>query len=147
MEETKMTHPFRLLTVLSLGLLAASLCTAQSSPQSSAPLFASTPIVTSPLTGDERKQMVLISVAMQPTGAVPFHTHPGDCVGTVVEGVVELLVEGQPPRRVVAGETYSNLRGTVHGFRNAGETPAKLLNSLVVDKGVPFVIPAAPIAR
>jgi quercetin dioxygenase-like cupin family protein len=111
------------------------------------PLFTSKPIITSPLTGDDRKQIVLISVAMQPTGAVPFHTHPGDCVGTVVEGVVELLVDGQPSRRVVAGETYSNLRGTIHGFRNVGETPAKLLNSLVVDKGVPFVIPAAPTSK
>jgi quercetin dioxygenase-like cupin family protein len=137
-----MTHPFRSPTVLIFGLLAASLCTAQSSPQSNLPLFASKPIITSPLTGDEQRQMVLISVAIQPTGAVPFHTHPGDCVGTVVEGVVELLVDGQPPKRVIAGETYSNLRGTIHGFRNVGESPAKLLNSLVVDKGVPFVIPA-----
>ena len=142
-----MMHTFRSLIALSSGLLAASLCNAQSTPQSNLPLFTSKPIITSPLTGDDRKQIVLISVAMQPTGAVPFHTHPGDCVGTVVEGVVELLVDGQPPRRVIAGETYSNLRGTIHGFRNVGETPAKLLNSLVVDKEVPFVIPAAPTSK
>jgi quercetin dioxygenase-like cupin family protein len=142
-----MTQPLRSLTVLSFGLLVASLCTAQSSPQSNLPLFASKPIMISPLTGDEQRQMVLISVAIQPTGAVPFHTHQGDCVGTVVEGIVELLVDGQPPKRVIAGETYSNLRGTIHGFRNIGESPAKLLNSLVVDKGVPFVIPAVPTSK
>lgn len=141
-----MRRYFPELAVLSLGLLAASLCSAQNNSQSSTPLFASKPIITSPITGDERKQMVLISVAIQPTGAVPFHTHPGDCVGTVVEGVVELLVEGQPPRRYTAGETYSNPRGTIHGFRNAGEAQAKLLNSLVVDKGVPLVIPVIPAA-
>ena len=142
-----MAQPFRTLTVLSFGLLATSICTAQSSAQSTTPLFTSKPIITSQITGDEQKQMVLISVAIQPTGAVPFHTHPGDCVGTVVDGVVELLVDGQPPRRVVAGETYSNLRGTIHGFRNVGETPARLLNSLVVDKGVPIVITAVPTSR
>jgi quercetin dioxygenase-like cupin family protein len=142
-----MTHPFRSLTILGFGLLATSLCTAQSNAQSSLPLYTSRPVITSPLTGDEQKQMVLISVAIQPTGAVPFHTHPGDCVGTVVEGVVELLVDGQPPRRVIAGETYNNLRGTIHGFRNVGETPAKLLNSLVVDKGVPFLNPATPTSK
>ena len=142
-----MAQPFRTLTVLSFALLATSICTAQSSAQSTTPLFTSKPIITSQLTGDEQKQMVLISVAIQPTGAVPFHTHPGDCVGTVVDGVVELLVDGQPPRRVVAGETYSNLRGTIHGFRNVGETPARLLNSLVVDKGVPIVITAVPTSR
>ena len=142
-----MAQPFRTLTVLSFALLATSICTAQSSAQSTTPLFTSKPIITSQITGDEQKQMVLISVAIQPTGAVPFHTHPGDCVGTVVDGVVELLVDGQPPRRVVAGETYSNLRGTIHGFRNVGETPARLLNSLVVDKGVPIVITAVPTSR
>ncbi|WP_425258440.1 cupin domain-containing protein [Rubrivivax sp. RP6-9] len=94
------------------------------------------------VTGDDRKELVLMSVSIQPTGAVPMHTHPGDCVGSVVEGTVELLVEGQPPRRIAPGEAYSNLRGTVHGFRNMGEAPAKLLNSLFVDKDAPRVQPA-----
>ena len=142
-----MKNDFPALIVMSFALLAASVCSAQSSSTPSAPLFTSKPIIISPLTGDERKQMVLISVAIQPTGAVPWHTHPGDCVGTVVEGVVELLVDGLPPRRVAAGETYSNLRGTIHGFRNVGEAQVKLLNSLVVDKGVPFVVPAAPTSK
>lgn len=88
-------------------------------------------------------EIVLLSVSIQPAGAVPMHTHPGDCVGSVVEGAVELLVEGQAPRRVGAGEAYNNLRGTVHGFRNVGDAQAKLLNSLVVDKGAPRVQPAA----
>ena len=83
-----------------------------------------------------------MAVSIQPRGAVPMHIHPGDCVGSVTEGAVELLVEGQAPRRVVAGEAYSNLRGTAHGFRNVGDTQAKLLNSLLVDKGVPRVLPA-----
>ncbi len=142
-----MKHSFPTLAALSSALLAVSLCSAQSTPQPSTPLFASKPVIISPVTGDDKKQMVLISVAIQPTGAVPWHTHPGDCIGTVVEGVVDLLVDGQPPRRVAAGETYSNLRGTIHGFRNAGEIQAKLLNSLFVDKGVPFVISTAPTAK
>lgn len=137
-----MKHVLPALSALILGLVTYSPCSAQSSRPTGTPLFASKPIITSPITGDDKKQMVLISVAVQPTGVVPLHTHPGDCVGTVIEGVVELLVEGQSPRRIAAGETYSNLRGTIHGFRNAGETQAKLLNSLVVDKGLPFVVPA-----
>jgi quercetin dioxygenase-like cupin family protein len=147
LKESSMKHFSSTLPTLTFGLLAASLCSAQSGPQPNTPLFASKPIITSPVTGDDKKQMVLIAVAIQPTGAVPWHTHPGDCVGTVIEGVVDLLVEGQPPRRIAAGETYSNLRGTIHGFRNAGEVPAKLLNSLFVDKGVPFVIPAASTSK
>lgn len=135
------------IAALGVGLFAASICPAQSTSAPGTPLYSSKPIISSPITGDDRKQMVLVSVAIQPAGAVPMHTHPGDCVGTVVEGAVELLVEGQAPRRFTAGETYSNLRGTVHGFRNAGDAQAKLLNSLVVDKGVPFVVPAAPAGK
>lgn len=66
-----------------------------------------------------------------------MHTHPGDCIGSVVEGTVELLVEGQQPRLVSAGEAYNNLRGTVHGFRSVGGGHARLLNNLMADKGVP----------
>lgn len=126
-----------------LVALAASAVQAQQASAPTAPLYASKPIMAAPVTGDDKKEVVLMSVSIQPTGAVPMHTHPGDCVGSVVEGTVELLVEGQPPRRVAAGEAYSNLRGTVHGFRNVGDTQAKLLNSLVVDKGAPRVQPAA----
>lgn len=80
-------------------------------------------------------------VSIQPSGAVPMTTYPGYCVGPVVEGTVELL-GGQPPRRIAAGEPYSKMRGTVHGFRYAGDVQARLLNSLVVDKGAPPVQPA-----
>lgn len=136
------TSRIRCFALSSLCLLAAA-AVAQQAPAPAAPLFASKPVLVSPITGDDKKEMVLMSVAIQPTGMVPMHTHPGDCVGTVVEGTVELLVEGQPPRRVVAGETYANLRGTAHGFRNVGDMPVRLLNSLVVDKGSPRVQPAA----
>jgi quercetin dioxygenase-like cupin family protein len=106
-------------------------------PASAAPTFSSKQVHLSPLTGDDKKELVLISVSIAPGGAVPMHTHPGDCLGSVVEGVVELLVEGQSPRLVSAGEAYNNLRGTVHGFRNVGGGPARLLNNLAADKGVP----------
>lgn len=141
-----------LAAALALAAGAAAPAHAQQAPPGAAPgaappLYASRPIVAAPVTGDDRRELVLLSVAIQPAGAVPMHTHPGDCVGSVVEGVVELLVEGQAPRRVAAGEAYSNPRGTVHGFRNVGDAPARLLNSLVVDKGAPRVQVAAPPAK
>lgn len=129
---------------LALAALAASSAQAQQASAPAVPLYASKPIMAAPVTGDDKKEMVLLSVTIQPAGMVPLHTHPGDCVGSVVEGTVELLVDGQPPRRIAAGEAYGNVRGTVHGFRNVGDTQARLLNSLVVDKGAPRVQLAAP---
>lgn len=140
-EPTVCAHRIRLVPMLSIGLLAASAALAQQASAPATPLFVSKALIASPVTGDDKKEIVLMSVAIQPTGAVPLHTHPGDCVGSVLEGTVELLVDGQPPRRVAAGETYANPRGTPHGFRNVGEAPARLLNSLVVDKGAPRVQP------
>jgi quercetin dioxygenase-like cupin family protein len=140
---------FRTALVPGLCLVALAISSVQAQ-QASAPapqLYASKPIMAAPVTGDDKKEMVLMSVSIQPTGAVPMHTHPGDCVGSVVEGTVELLVEGQPPRRLAAGEAYGNPRGTAHGFRNVGDTQVKLLNSLVVDKGAPRVQPAAQPAK
>lgn len=133
----------RVRTLAGVVLVAGSV-QAQQAPVPTPQPFVSQPILAAPVTGDDKKEMVLMSVSIQPAGAVPMHTHPGDCVGTVVEGTVELLVEGQSPRRVASGEAYSNPRGVVHGFRNVGDTQAKLLNSLVVDKGAPRVQPGKP---
>jgi quercetin dioxygenase-like cupin family protein len=135
-------HHIRLLSALTLALVASTPGIAQQPLTPSPQLYASKPIMVSPLSGDEKKEVVLLSVTIQPSGAVPMHSHPGDCVGSVVEGTVELLMEGQPPKRISAGEGYSNLRGTVHGFRNVAETQAKLLNNLVIDKGAPRIQPA-----
>jgi quercetin dioxygenase-like cupin family protein len=137
----------RLVSVLALCVLVAAAAVAQQASAPAAPLFVSKPLIASPVTGGDKKEIVLMSVALQPTGAVPLHTHPGDCVGSVIEGTVELLVDGQPPRRVAAGDTYANPRGTPHGFRNVGDAPARLLNSLVVDKGAPRVQPVVAPAR
>jgi quercetin dioxygenase-like cupin family protein len=135
----------RFISAFCLTQLAISFGLAQqaSSPSAQPQLYTSKPIMVSTLTSDDRKEIVLLSVSIQPNGSVPMHTHPGDCVGSVVEGAVELLIEGQSPRRIEAGEAYSNVRGTVHGFRNVGDTQAKLLNNLVVDRGAPRVQPAA----
>jgi quercetin dioxygenase-like cupin family protein len=132
---------------VALALLPASWGQAQQAAAPTPQAFVSKVIMTAPVTGDDKKEMALLAVSMPPAGGVPMHTHPGDCVGSVIEGAVELLVEGQAPKRVAAGEAYSNLRGTVHGFRNVGDTPARLLNSLVVDKGAPRVQMAAQPAK
>jgi len=50
-------------------------------------------------------------------------------------------------RAEAVGEAYSNVRGAVRGFRNIGDTQAKLLNTLVVDKDAPRVQPAAQVPK
>ena len=131
------------LTVLAFSATILTFPVPAHAQTNASPGFTSKAVQTSPITGDDTKQVVLMAVSIQPGAAVPPHTHPGDCVGALVEGNVELLVLGKEPRRLVAGDTYANPQGTVHWFRNTGESPAKLLNTLVVLKGVPPVQPAS----
>jgi quercetin dioxygenase-like cupin family protein len=139
--------PFQLCLAALVSAFATSNTFAQASPTSTPPLFPSKPVQSSPVTGDPGKEILLLAVSIAPAGAVPTHVHPGDCVGSVVEGSVELIVEGKEPRRLSAGDSYANPRGTVHSFRNTGDGQARLLNTLVVEKGVPPVQPVAAQAK
>lgn len=113
--------------------------------QITAPGFASKPMLASTITGVEGKEVVILSVVIEPGASSPRHTHPGDCYGSIVEGEVELLVEGQAPRRFTAGQAWHNPRGPAHSFRSVGTTPARLINTLIVDQGKPRTeIVAAP---
>jgi len=91
-----------------------------------APGFVSKPVLVSPITGDETKEIVVIAVTIAPGASSPAHTHPGDCIVTVSEGAVELRIEGKEPRRLAAGDAFVNPSGPVHQFTNVGATPAHL---------------------
>lgn len=114
--------------------------------QVTAPGFVAKPMFVGPISGVEDREIAMIDVSMAPGASAPHHTHPGDCYGAIVEGTVELVVEGQEPRRFAAGQAWHNPRGPAHYFRNVGDTPARLVNTLVVDKGKPRtqVQPATP---
>jgi len=70
-------------------------------------------------------------------GAAGKHTHPGEEFGYVVEGTLELTIEGQPPRMVKAGESFYVPAGLVHDGKNVGSGSAKVLATYVVEKGKP----------
>jgi quercetin dioxygenase-like cupin family protein len=103
--------------------------------------FAAKPLIQSTIEGDASKEAAVLAIAIAPGGSSGRHTHPGDCYGTVVEGAVELRVEGREPRRVSAGEAWHNPRGAIHELRNIGDAPARVVNTLVVDKGKPRMQP------
>ncbi len=70
------------------------------------------------------------------------HTHPGDEISYVLEGEATLLIDGQPPRTVKAGESFVVPAGVVHDAHNDGNVPTKLLGVYVVEKGQPLASPA-----
>ncbi len=72
-----------------------------------------------------------------PGVAAGRHTHPGEELGYVLEGQLELRIDGQPPRIVKAGEVFFVPAGLVHDGINTGSGKAKVLATYVVEKGKP----------
>ena len=74
-------------------------------------------------------------------GAAGRHTHPGMETGYVLEGELELLIDGKPPMKIKAGESYQIPEGAVHDAK-AGDKPFKVLGVYVVKAGEPLAKPA-----
>ena len=74
-------------------------------------------------------------------GAAGRYTHPGAETGYVLEGELELLIDGQPPMKIKAGESYQIPEGAVHDAK-AGDKPFKVLGVYVVKAGEPLAKPA-----
>ncbi len=69
------------------------------------------------------------------------HTHPGEELTYILEGEIELRVDGEPPRVVRAGETFFLPAGVVHEGVNSGSGKTKVLATYIVDKGKPLALP------
>ena len=52
------------------------------------------------------------------------------------------MIEGQPPRKVKAGDGFVISGGLKHDAHNTGPQPLKLVGVYVVDKGKPLATPA-----
>lgn len=88
------------------------------------------------------KQTTVALASFAPGSSTGRHFHEGDEYATVLEGEVEVNVEGQAPRRLSAGMAYHNPKGVVHETRNVGRVPARISTVLVIDQGSPLTTPA-----
>ena len=123
---------------LSLALALAALTAA---------LYAQQPGFTRKMLQDQAvgatdRHAVQVIAEFVPGGAAGKHTHPGEELGYVLEGTLQLEIAGQPPRTLNAGEVFFIPAGVVHDGRNIGAGPAKVLATYVVEKGKPVASPA-----
>ena len=88
------------------------------------------------------REAVVARVEVAPGGVAGWHTHPGDEISYVMEGEALLLIDGQPPRTVKAGESFIIPAGVIHDAHNTGSAPIKLVGVYVVEKGKPLATPA-----
>lgn len=89
------------------------------------------------------REAVVARVEIAPGVMVGRHTHPGDEIGYVLEGEAELLVDGEAPRKLKAGDAFVIPAGKAHDARSTGTVPFKMVGVYVVEKGKPLASPAA----
>lgn len=75
-----------------------------------------------------------------PNVAIGRHTHPGPESGYLIEGGFELLIDGEQPRLLKAGDSYVVPPNTVHDAKT-GAAGAKVIATYVVEKGKPLAAP------
>ena len=131
-------HRLRARTCLVAALLfAASTAGLQAQP----PGLTTKVLLKTTYSDDAAKDALVLSAELAPMASTGRHIHPGDEYGTVLEGELEVQVEGQAPRRIKAGEAYHNAKGVVHETRNPTQATTRLLSTFIVEKGQPVIQP------
>jgi len=87
------------------------------------------------------REVIQVRVDFAPGVAFPPHSHPGEEIVYVIEGLLEYQVDGKPPVTLKAGEVLFVPAGTVHAAKNVGSGNAAELATYIVEKGKPLVVP------
>ena len=85
---------------------------------------------------------ILVEATVDAGVVVGRHTHPGIETSYVLEGSIELPIQGQPTKSYGAGETYQIAAGTPHAGGKASDKKVKIASTYVVEKGKPLASPA-----
>ena len=72
-----------------------------------------------------------------PNVSIGRHVHPGPESGYLIEGSLELQIDGESPRLLKAGESYKVPPRAVHDAKTGSEG-AKVIATYVVEKGQPL---------
>ncbi len=86
------------------------------------------------------REVVQVRVDFAPGVAFPPHSHPGEEIAYVIEGLLEYQLEGKPPVTLNAGEVLFIPARTIHAAKNVGRGNGAELATYIVDKGKPLVV-------
>lgn len=97
------------------------------------------------VTSYAKTDMVLTvrEIVLPPGSVGEKHRHPGPVVVYVIDGDLEIQLQGQPPHVYHRGETFSEDPGQLHlSSRNASQTtPVRLLSYILSRNGEPLTQP------
>ena len=70
------------------------------------------------------------------------HMHPGEEFGYVLEGALQLEIDGRAPQTFKTGDVFFVPAGVVHNGRNTGSVKTTFIGTYVVESGKPLSAPA-----
>ncbi len=77
-----------------------------------------------------------------------WHTHPGEEVGYIIAGQVEMMVEGRATVVLPPGEGFLIPPRTPHNARDLGPETGRMLSTYIVETGQPIAtFVGAPVRR
>ena len=83
-----------------------------------------------------------VEVEIEPGVLVARHTHPGIESGYLLEGGIDLPIQGQPTRTLKPGDGFQVPAETPHAGAKNGDKKTVLAVTYVVEKGKPLASPA-----
>jgi len=88
------------------------------------------------------REAVQTIVSIAPGVTAPRHSHPGEEIIYVLEGVLEYQLDGKPPVTLKAGDVLFVPAGVVHSAKNVGSGNGAELATYIVEKDKPLSTPA-----
>jgi quercetin dioxygenase-like cupin family protein len=82
--------------------------------------------------------IVQVETIIPPGVESGWHTHPGEEVGYIVAGEVEMRVAGQPLVVLRAGDGFIIPPNTPHNARDIGPASGRMLSTYIVEPGQPI---------
>ena len=84
------------------------------------------------------REMVQVETLIPPGVESGWHIHPGEEVGYIVEGQVEMRVQGRATVVLKPGEGFLIPPRTPHNARDLGPETGKMLSTYIVEAGQPI---------
>jgi quercetin dioxygenase-like cupin family protein len=85
---------------------------------------------------------VNVEAEIEPGVTIGRHTHPGIESGYVLEGGLDLPIQGQPTRTLKPGDGFQVPPETPHAGGKNGDKKTRIALTYVVEKGKPLASPA-----
>jgi quercetin dioxygenase-like cupin family protein len=86
------------------------------------------------------REVVQVRVDFDRGVVAPRHSHPGEEIVYVIEGMLEYRLEHETPVTLKAGEVLFIPAGTIHAAKNVGKGTAAELATYIVEKGKPLLV-------